>query len=152
MAYSKSTAGFGSMMTLLTEMMRHGIKANERSYTDAIVCAGQAKQLGSALRLKQQALLLHPNHSNKLILHNATITACMRCDDWQQALALKKEMEKKGLKPDSLTYYVCIAACEQGGQWLRALELFDEMVSRSLLCFDFPFFLVQSQADTLMRC
>jgi pentatricopeptide repeat protein len=42
---------------------------------------------------------------------------------WRRALDLLDEMRENGIAPNDITYSVVIAACGNGGQWERALEL-----------------------------
>ena len=41
-------------------------------------------------------------------------------------------MKGRGLQPDVITLSVAISACEKGGQWQKAMELFESMKSRGM--------------------
>jgi len=57
--------------------------------------------------------------------YTAAIKACK--SDWQKALAVLTEMQNAGVRPDRVAFNAAIAACAEGGQWERALELMEEM-------------------------
>ena len=87
-----------------------------------------------------------------VITWNAAISACEKGAQWERALELFEEMQRRGLQPitwsavqrsgnerwscsrrcsrrvepDFITWST-ISACEKGAQWERALELFEEM-------------------------
>lgn len=42
-----------------------------------------------------------------------------------------EQMQSNGCQPDVVTYTALVSAYERGGQWLLALEAFDEMVARN---------------------
>ena len=41
-------------------------------------------------------------------------------------------MKNSGIEPDVISYSAAISACEKGGRWEQALEVFDEMRSRGV--------------------
>ena len=61
------------------------------------------------------------------ITYSATISACEKGGEWQEALRLFNEMDGKRVPRDTITYNATISACEKGGEWQEALRLFNEM-------------------------
>ena len=51
------------------------------------------------------------------------ISACEKCEQWQQALALLVEMRHNDLLPDVISYISAISACVESGQWQHALGI-----------------------------
>jgi pentatricopeptide repeat domain-containing protein 1 len=41
-------------------------------------------------------------------------------------------MQDREINPDVMTYNATISACEKGGQWEKALDLFREMQDREI--------------------
>eukprot|EP00613_Pedinella_sp_CCMP2098_P068506 CAMPEP_0171906520 /NCGR_PEP_ID=MMETSP0993-20121228/6173_1 /TAXON_ID=483369 /ORGANISM="non described non described, Strain CCMP2098" /LENGTH=46 /DNA_ID= /DNA_START= /DNA_END= /DNA_ORIENTATION= len=41
-------------------------------------------------------------------------------------------MEGRGVQPDVIIFSAAISACQKGGQWEKALELFNSMEGRGL--------------------
>ncbi|CAK0824926.1 unnamed protein product [Prorocentrum cordatum] len=60
--------------------------------------------------------------------YNAGISAYEKCEQWQRALALLREMREAKLEPDIFSYSAGIGACEKGEQWERAVILLSEIM------------------------
>ena len=67
-----------------------------------------------------------------LVTYSATISACQREAQWEQALILFSRMLRKGLLPNVISCSAAVSACEKGCQWQRSLALFKEMPSFEL--------------------
>ena len=57
--------------------------------------------------------LLTPN----AVSWNATMSACEKGKQWEEALGLLKEMVHELLTPDAVSVNAAISACEKGKQW-----------------------------------
>ena len=57
--------------------------------------------------------------------YNAAMSACEKCEQWQQALGLLAEMRSVSLLPNLITYSAAISACVLSQR--RALALWAEM-------------------------
>ena len=55
--------------------------------------------------------------------YNAAMSACEKCEQWQQALGLLAETRSANVLPNVITYNAAISACEEWEQWLPALGL-----------------------------
>ncbi len=51
------------------------------------------------------------------------------------ALSILREMKEKGIEPNEVTYGVAVAACGNGGQWEKSLELLDQVRTTSFYVF-----------------
>eukprot|EP00438_Fugacium_kawagutii_P027259 Skav214352 [mRNA] locus=scaffold86:468931:470052:+ [translate_table: standard] len=58
---------------------------------------------------------------------NATISACEKGDQWEQALSLFEVLKESRICPTVISYSATISACEKSGQWQQALNLFHQM-------------------------
>jgi pentatricopeptide repeat protein len=76
--------------------------------------------------MQQQGV--EPNLSS----YNSTIDACSATGQWQQAIALLREIMCAGLKPDIISYNRVINACQNGEQWQLTLELLAELKAAGL--------------------
>ena len=64
--------------------------------------------------------------------YNMAITAWGRRKEWEHALGLLEEMQRRGLQPNVITWNAAISACEKGAQWERALGMLEEMQRRGV--------------------
>ena len=58
-----------------------------------------------------------------VIAYIAAVSACVKGEQWQQALGLLAVMRQAELLPNVILYGVAISACEEGQQWKQALGL-----------------------------
>ncbi|KAK4765163.1 hypothetical protein SAY86_026253 [Trapa natans] len=58
----------------------------------------------------------------------AIISACARHGDYESAMALFNEMEKEGVKPDSITYLAVLTACGRKGMVDAGREIFNSII------------------------
>ncbi|CAK0880072.1 unnamed protein product [Prorocentrum cordatum] len=59
--------------------------------------------------------------------YNAGISACEKCEQWEHAIALLREMLEVKADPDVVSYSAGISACEKSEHWKLALALLSEM-------------------------
>lgn len=59
--------------------------------------------------------------------YRAAIAACGEAGQWRQAVALMRQMQKRGIAADDASYGASIEACARGGKWQHALALLKEM-------------------------
>ena len=59
------------------------------------------------------------------ITYSAAISACVKGEQWQQALDLLERMPGEGLERNTITYNAAISACANGEKQL-ALDLFEK--------------------------
>eukprot|EP00438_Fugacium_kawagutii_P012920 Skav226143 [mRNA] locus=scaffold1065:28023:30478:- [translate_table: standard] len=55
-----------------------------------------------------------------LIIYNSLITACEKSKapvQWQRALALLMDADRRKLQADVISFNASISACEKSGQW-----------------------------------
>jgi pentatricopeptide repeat protein len=82
------------------------------------------------------------------LMYNAALEALCRAKQWKLALGLYGVMldeqqassssssdssAKQLVKPDQFTYTQAIRACSRAGNWQRAVQLHDDMISGTLL-------------------
>ena len=65
--------------------------------------------------------------SPSVLSYNASISACQKGGQWQQALMLFYAMPKVRISPDIYSYGASISACDKGSRWQHALLLFGSM-------------------------
>ena len=58
---------------------------------------------------------------------NAVISACEKCEKWQQACFLLAEMGGFGIRPNAVTFNAAVSACGAAGEWEYSLSLFQKM-------------------------
>eukprot|EP00438_Fugacium_kawagutii_P014443 Skav223490 [mRNA] locus=scaffold1160:9704:16560:- [translate_table: standard] len=79
------------------------------------------------------------NLTPSVIPYSATISACEKAVQWQQALRIFEEMQTSRVNPDTVSYNASISACEKAGRWREAVNLFEAMraedVSRDVYSF-----------------
>ncbi len=51
---------------------------------------------------------------------------------WAKALEVYEALDAVGLRADTTISNAAISACDKGGQWERALQLFSDMEARGL--------------------
>lgn len=85
------------------------------------------------------------------LMYNAALEALCRAKQWKLALGLYGVMideqqasssssdsndssVKQLVKPDQFTYTQAIRACSRAGNWQRAVQLHDDMITGTLLC------------------
>ena len=59
--------------------------------------------------------------------YSASMSACEKCGQWQEALRLFHAMPFAHLQPDVFCYSAAMSACDKGGAWEEALRLFRAM-------------------------
>ncbi|CAJ1431933.1 unnamed protein product [Effrenium voratum] len=70
---------------------------------------------------------------------SATISACEKGGQWQQALALFRAMPAAQVQANIYSFSATISACGRGGQWQHALALLRAMPEASIKTSDFCF-------------
>ena len=56
-------------------------------------------------------------HGSALVIsYNAAISACQKCEQWQMALSILRQIRWMKLPPDLFVYGIVASMCEQGGQ------------------------------------
>ena len=58
-----------------------------------------------------------------VISYSASISACEKGQQWEQALGLLQESGCCQLAPCAISYSTSISACEKGRQWEHAINL-----------------------------
>eukprot|EP00966_Prymnesium_polylepis_P093678 2167735-Prymnesium_polylepis.1 len=48
---------------------------------------------------------------------SASISACEKGGQWERALSLLDDMQRRGVRPNMFSFNAAISACEKGGQW-----------------------------------
>lgn len=119
-------------LNLLIDMNRHGPTPNLVCYNAAMTAQLRCNQAQKALDLfavvKQVGL--QPDN----FTCSTALKALATLKQWEQALNfLEMEMPRMGVVPNAHAYCAAINACEKGGQWLRAIELFKLMQERGVM-------------------
>ena len=73
------------------------------------------------MSMKEKRLLKQP-------LFSMGISACGRCQLWQEAVSLFRMMVDVDLFPDLISYSSLISSLEKGGQWKQAVHAFTSML------------------------
>jgi len=64
------------------------------------------------------------------VIYNCMLRAATEAGRLELVLDLLAQMDAEGVSRDAFTYSGVISACDQLGQWERALQFYDEMVSK----------------------
>eukprot|EP00891_Asterochloris_glomerata_P000997 jgi/Astpho2/997/Aster-x0964 len=87
--------------------------------------------LGKAGRLHEALEMYGSMHSAGLpgdvFTLAALITACEKVADWELAMQMTKRFEERGVAPNTVACNALINALGSGGQWQKAVEIFDGM-------------------------
>eukprot|EP00435_Cladocopium_sp_Y103_P027638 s3428_g6.t2 len=67
-----------------------------------------------------------------VITYSAAISACEKGSQWQRALMLLGEMDKKQVPANLITYSAAISACGRGEEWQQALQLLAQLTELEL--------------------
>lgn len=59
--------------------------------------------------------------------------AFVKGKQWQQSVALLREMKQAGIFPDENCYSAVLEACSRAGQWDLVMQLFDSMRTNGLV-------------------
>merc|ERR1712113_1330214 len=102
-----------------------------------------------ALRLlgRMQSQSIVPN----VISYSASISACEKGHQWQEALRLLGRMQSQSIVPDVISYSASISACEKGEQWQVALRLLALLCQQGVI-YTSSGLLSCSVANTLLSC
>ena len=104
---------------------KYNIEPNTIIYNSMISTAGDARDLRMVEDLIQE--METRKISKDTVTYSAAITACERCNKWQQAIKLYESMKKNAdsdsaVKPNTYTLNAVLNACVHGRQWRSALE------------------------------
>ena len=61
------------------------------------------------------------------IRFNGAISACVKGEQWEQAVVLLDKMRATGMAANVMSIITAISACEKGRQWEQALPLLHRM-------------------------
>jgi len=64
-----------------------------------------------------------------VIAFNAAISACDKGLQWERALGLLSELERRVLQPDFVSLSSSVSSCEKGWQWELTIALLEVMQS-----------------------
>eukprot|EP00427_Karlodinium_veneficum_P030757 CAMPEP_0169193098 /NCGR_PEP_ID=MMETSP1016-20121227/5980_1 /TAXON_ID=342587 /ORGANISM="Karlodinium micrum, Strain CCMP2283" /LENGTH=846 /DNA_ID=CAMNT_0009269509 /DNA_START=7 /DNA_END=2543 /DNA_ORIENTATION=- len=135
--YSKAMKVCGDLknwrkaLELLNEMVQNGIKPNLVCYNTVIAACVKNKEGNAALRIVYH--LLEKGVKLDHYTCSSALKAFAMVNDWEGALTFFDGMEARiGVVPNAHCYSAAINACEKGGQWQRALELFHTMQSQNV--------------------
>ena len=110
-------------LRLLVESRDVGVVPDAISYSSVITACGYAKQPVTAKRIfDSMAESIRDTGA-----FNAMLTAYERAGEWQEALALFREMGTHTCAPDSKSYTIVMMACGHARQWQKCLDLYGEM-------------------------
>lgn len=118
-------------LNLLIDMNRHGPTPNLVCYNAGMTAqlrCGQAQKALDLFSVVKQVGLQPDNFTC-----STALKAFAMLKEWEQALSfLEVEMPRLGVEPNAHAYCAAINACEKGGQWLRAIDLFNLMQKRGV--------------------
>lgn len=110
-------------LRLLVESRDAGVVPDAISYSSVITACGYAKQPVTAKRIfDSMAESIRDTGA-----FNAMLTAYERAGEWQEALALFREMGPHTCVPDSRSYTIAMMACGHARQWQECLDLYSKM-------------------------
>jgi len=111
---------------MLTTMQDNGIPPNLVCYNSAITACVKSNQAQAALDIVNSLLQRGVTVDQYTCSSALKAYACL--NSWQAALQFLKMMSTTfNIKPNAHCYSAAVNACEKGGQWQRALELFQQM-------------------------
>jgi len=99
----------------------------EHHFGALIQAARRAKQCDMALELFGIMTKRYKIKSNTIV-YNSLIMAAGEAGRLELVLELLSSMDTEGVPRDAFTYSGTISACEQQGNWQRALQFYEEMV------------------------
>jgi pentatricopeptide repeat protein len=91
-----------------------GLSLDPKAGSMAIHACGHTGRTGDVLRLLSK---VESGHGfGAVVMYTAAITAMGRNGEWKRGLGLLREMQRKGLQPNVMTYYAAISACSRAGR------------------------------------
>ena len=115
-------------LRLLVESRALGVAPDAISYSSVIIACGYAKECGTAKRIFDSI----QGAVRDAGTYNAMLTAYERSGEWNEALALFRQMNDSSCLPDSKSYNIVIAACGQARQWQECLDLYADMQTKGV--------------------
>ena len=123
--------------TLFEEMRRDGPPPNDRTHTAILHAYEKSLQWERALILLNQ---LTSEGRAKEIHHNIVLSVLGKCEEWQRAEVLFKDMtELYNIQPSRVTYSTLISAYGRSGQTELARKAFNKMLARRIVPDDYSF-------------
>ena len=120
----------GKALTVLKRMQSDWrVKPSEHHFGALIQAARRARQCDMAVELFQLMSTTYGLQRNTVVFNCMIMTAgeSQRLD---LVLELLATMDEERVPRDAYTYSAAISACEQLGQWQRAIELYEDMIAR----------------------
>lgn len=97
-------------------------KMKPKDHSQSIVALGNRQLWEEALQL------LVKGSDLDVISCNAGISACVKVQQWDQAIAVLAMMPERTVAPDTVSYNAAVTACAREQQWMQALWLWEEML------------------------
>ncbi|CAL1143597.1 unnamed protein product [Cladocopium goreaui] len=124
----RQRAGWQETLQLMEEL-------EARHLADVITCTACVGVLGKVAMWRRALEVLKRLEKQSIepdvVIYNATMSACERSGEWQQALSCLCNMPGH-LQADVVSYNATISACEKGNQWQSAWHLFHQISQHHL--------------------
>ncbi|CAM9939827.1 unnamed protein product [Scytosiphon promiscuus] len=96
-------------------------------WSSAVDACGRAGKWREAVSLVEEMQTEEVGISPNVITYNAAITACRKGKQCDRAVALLRDMPRRGVSPNVASYSSAIAALGDAGRWQDAVSLFREI-------------------------
>ena len=124
-ACSRANRAWALALALGSEMAPRLLPLDEFTFGSLLLVSEQSRWT-LALQICRDMNLMRLRAN--LFTYSAAISACQ--DVWQQAILLLDAMEEGSIVPNAVCYTTAMNACEKGGQWERALAIYQRVMDR----------------------
>ncbi|KAK6941643.1 E motif [Dillenia turbinata] len=133
---------FGSVLSAIGAAEAISIKHGQRCHSyiiklglhnDPIVSAALLDMYAKRGSISESTRVFNEMTQRTQVSCTAIISAHARHGDYESVMGLFKEMEREGIKPDSITFLALLTACGRKGMVDMGLEIFDKMVKDHLI-------------------
>ena len=118
-------------LELFNRMIKSNVPRNAVIYNILITTLGESKQFELAMDLFER-MSSTDQIPRDLISYSAAISAAATCGRWEKSFELYEKMGNEKLNPNTIVLNTVLSACNNGRQYLRCLQLFDEAVPNNI--------------------
>ncbi|KAL5547884.1 hypothetical protein UlMin_003115 [Ulmus minor] len=129
---------FGSVLSAIADAEDISLKYGQQCHsyliklglnTDPIMSGALVNMYAKRGSISESQKVFHDSPERSQFAWTAIISAYAGHGDYESVIKLFREMEKEGVKPDSITFLSVLTACSRKGMLEMGRELFDSMMN-----------------------